>query len=134
MQPLALLGPLDAMGTNVTYVVLVLVLVNLLTRWRAHQRYTRQADEDDGAESVSRSMVQERTNALLVVAAFYMTTVSYHAGVVMSTLVVGLVLTDFFEFEARLVEARKGDPLDLPKGALAASTLVLLYAVWQVVF
>ena len=134
MQPLSLLGPLDALGPFVEYIVLVLVLVNLGTRWLAHRRYVTQADEADGAKNVDRSLLHETTNMALVLGAFYMATVHYHAGVVMSTLVVGLVLTDFFEFEARQVEARNDMTFERPKGAVAASLLALLYAGYQSLF
>jgi hypothetical protein len=133
MEPLALLGPLDALGTNVQYLVLALVLVNAGTRARAHSRHSRQA-ETDGPEAVERDTLHEATNVLLVVSSLYWITVAYHGGIVMSVLVIGLVVTDFFEFEARKVEARKGDPLDAPKGALTAWGLVLLYAAYQTLF
>jgi len=133
MEPLALLGPLDALGTNVQYLVLALVLVNAGTRARAHRQHARRA-EADGAEAVERDPLHEATNVLLVVASLYWVTVAYHGGVVMSVLVIGLVVTDFFEFEARKVEARKGDPLDAPKGALTAWGVVLLYAAYQSLF
>ena len=133
MDPLALLGPLDALGTNVQYVVLALVLVNAGTRARAHGRHARQADED-GPEAVERDTLHEATNVLLVLSSLYWVTVAYHGGVIMSVLVVGLVVTDFFEFEARKVEARRDEPLDLPKGALTAWAVVLLYAAYQSLF
>jgi hypothetical protein len=53
---------------------------------------------------------------------------------VLSVLVLGLFLTDFFEFEARKVEARRDVPLDRPKGSIAAGMLVLAYAGYQALF
>jgi hypothetical protein len=134
MQPLSLLGPLDALGTNVTYLILGLAVANMGTRILAHRQHERQADLSDGAEEMTRHRLHEATNVLLVLSAFYMTSVAPHGGAVMSTIVIGLVITDFFEFEARKVEARKGDPLDRPNGALVASLLLLSYAAFQALF
>ncbi len=134
MEPLQLLGPLDALGQTVEYVILVLVLVNFVTRRLAHGKYVRQAEASDDAEEISRNLFHEATNVLLLLSAFYYATLEPHGGTVMTVLVIGLVVTDFFEFEARRVEARKGDPLDAPKGAIAAAVLVLLYAAYQALF
>lgn len=132
MEPLQLLGPLDVLEPYVEYVILAVVIVNLLTRHRAHHYHVRQAD--DGAEAITRSGVHEATNVLLVLGAFYVASFDLHGGIVLSVLVVGMVVTDLFEFEARKVEARKGDPLDQPKGAIFASTLVLLYIAYLALF
>jgi hypothetical protein len=53
---------------------------------------------------------------------------------VLSVLVVGTVLADFFEFESRKVEARNDMTIERPKSALTGSLLVLLYAGYQSVF
>ncbi|PSP76496.1 hypothetical protein BRC81_12840 [Halobacteriales archaeon QS_1_68_20] len=134
MEPLQLLGPLDALGPYVEYIILVLVLVNFVTRRVAHGRHVRQADASEDAEEVTRSTFHEVTNVLLLLSSFYYASVEPHGGTVMSVLVIGLVITDFFEFEARKVEARKGDPLDAPNGAITAAVLVLLYAAYQALF
>jgi len=52
----------------------------------------------------------------------------------MSVIAVGLLLTDFFEFESRQVEARNDMSFERPKGAVAASLLALLYAGYQSLF
>lgn len=109
-----------------------LVLANFVTRKVAHDKHVAQAE--DGAEVVSRFLPHEVLNAVLLVGAFYYMTASYHGGFVLSVLVIGLVLTDFFEFEARKAEARRGVPLDRPKGALAAAMLVLAYSAYQTLF
>lgn len=129
MHPLVLWGPLGIVDPVIEYVVLVLALVNLATRRIAHGRHRRQAENDPAA--VNRHLGHEATNVLLVIASFYMLLVHYHGGFVMSMLVLGLVVTDFFEFEARLVEARNDMPLEMPKAALVASMLVVSYALFQ---
>jgi hypothetical protein len=136
----SLFGPIDAVfGATVVDSVLVieaalfaLVIVNFVTRRIAWGRHKRQADDD--ADAVTRWPLHELTNVLLVLGAFYYTTLDHHPGVVLSTLVLGLFITDFFEFEARKVEARREIPIEQPKGSLVAGVLVLLYAGYQAVF
>lgn len=133
-------GPIDAVlggplveGVLVVEAVLfALVVVNFVTRRVAYGRHRRQAE--DGPEAVARWPVHELTNVLLVVGSFYYMTIAHHPGMILSTLVVGLFVTDFFEFEARTVEARRDVDLDRPKGALFASVLVLMYAGYQALF
>jgi hypothetical protein len=132
MEPLALSGPLGVLGPYIDYVLLVLALVNVVTRRVAHGRHRRQAE--DGADAMTRHLGHEATNVLLVLGAFYMMLVEFHGGFVMAMLVLGLVITDFFEFEARKVEARTGEPLEMPKGALVAAALVIGYAAFQALF
>jgi len=133
MEPSTLLGPVDALDPYVEFVVLGLVVLNLAMRGLAHRRHTKQARED-GDEALSHFLGHEVSNVLLVLGAFYYATVNPHPGTVMSVLVLGAVISDVFEFEARKVEARKGDSLERPKAALFSSTLVLLYALYQSLF
>jgi len=129
----ALLGPIDALlAPVVEYVVLLLVLVNLVTRYVASRRNRRQAE--DGPEAVSRYWPHELSNVALVLGTFYFLTLEHHSGIVLSVLVIGLVLTDFFEFEGRLVEARQDMPIEAPKGAIAASLIVAAYAAYLALF
>ncbi|MFD1589239.1 hypothetical protein ACFR9U_19855 [Halorientalis brevis] len=129
-----LFGPLDTvLGGQIEYVLLALAVVNIGTRAYQHRKHVKQADEG-GAEAVSRSPLHVASNLALVLAAFYYTTLHYHGGMVASALVVGLFLTDFFEFESRKVEARRGIPIERPKGAIAASILALMYVSYQSLF
>lgn len=131
-DPSTLLGPLDALAPYIEPLLVVLVVLNLLTRFQAHRVHRRQAD--DGPEAVGRYLIHELSNVVLVLASFYYMTVNHHAGMVLSTIVLGLVITDFFEFESRLVEAREDRPIERPKAALAASLLALSYALFQAAF
>ena len=133
MQPLSLLGPVDALEPVAGYLVLALVLVNMGTRWLAFRNYRNQANDDD-REEISRWIPHELTNLALVLASFYYLTLHHHAGIVLSTLVLGLFITDFFEVEARSVELRRDVPLDRPKAAMVASLVVFLYAAYISVF
>lgn len=128
-----MLGPLDALEPVIEYVILGLVVANVGARLLEHRWHVAQAAEG-GAEAIVRGTARVATNLLLVLASFYYTTVHPHGGIVMSALVLTMVLSDVFEFEARKVEARKEEALDVPKAAIAASGLVFLYAAYQSLF
>lgn len=134
MEPsVTLFGPVDTiLGPYIEYVILVLVVANIAARAMEYRQHVRQADE--GADAMSRGTFRVATNALLVVSSFYYLTLHAHAGMVMSVLVLGMVITDIFEYESRLVEARREIDIDRPKGAIVASLLVLLYAAFQSLF
>jgi hypothetical protein len=129
----SLFGPVDALLRPwVEYIILVLVLVNIGARVAEYSSIKRQAA--DGPDAISRSGLRVATNVLLVVLSFYLATAHYHAGMILSTLVVGMVIADLFEFESRLVEARQGLEIERPKGAIGASLLVLAYAAYTTLF
>jgi len=126
-------GPLDTvLGPYMGYIVLALAVVNIGTRALAHRSHVKQAEE--GADAISRHPIHVASNVLLVLAAFYYLTLHHHSGVVAASLIAGLFITDFFEFEARKVEARRGIDLERPKGAIAASVLVLVYVSYITLF
>ncbi|SFF95249.1 hypothetical protein SAMN04488063_0904 [Halopelagius inordinatus] len=137
MQPLQFAVPLDALEVLepvITYVILGLVLLNMLTRILAHRRHVDQAEDGDDDEELSRFLPHTVTTVLLVLASFALLLVEPHGGMVMSVLALGLLVTDFFEYESRRVEARTGEKLERPKAALGASALLLLYAAFQALF
>jgi hypothetical protein len=135
MQPLQFVvpvGALDALEPYIAHVVLALVVANMLTRIRAHSVHQRMVD--DGADELSRYLPHSLTMIALVIASFVFLVIEPHGGMVMSVLAIGLLLTDFFEFESRQVEARNDMTFERPKGAVAASVLALLYAGYQSLF
>ena len=133
MDASAIFGPIDALAPFVEFVLLGLVLLNAGTRLFAQRTYKTQY-ESDGPEAISRSLVHEISNVLLLLGAFYYLTLHLHSGTVLTIIVTGLIVTDFFEFESRKVEARQDQRLDLPKGALAAWGLTLLYVAYLSLF
>jgi len=142
MQPdVILFGPLDTvLGSEapggalvIEYLLLVLVVANFGTRLVAHRQHTTQYAAD-GAEAITRHPVHTASNVLLVLVSFFYMTLHHHGGVVMSVLVLGAVITDFFEFESRKVEARRDLDLERPKGSIVAAVLVLMYAGYQALF
>jgi hypothetical protein len=127
-------GPIDALvGPHIEYVLFALVLANFLTRKLANDRHRRQAAAG-GAEAVTRHPLHVATNWLLVVGSLYYLTLHHHSGMVLSILVLTTFVADFFEFEARKVEAREDIPLERPKGALTAAAVTFLYAGYLAVF
>lgn len=141
MQPLPLqfalpVGALEAVAGVLPFVILVVVLANLVTRILAQRNYARQAEEEDVDDEapLSRYLPHEIMNVVLVLLTFAMTIVQPHGGLVLATLVVGLFISDFFEFEARCVEVRNGMEIERPNSAIFASGLVVLYAGFQALF
>lgn len=129
-----LFGPLDRLlGPYIEYVLLFMIVSNMLTRKLANDSYRDQVAEE-GAEALSRHPLHVASTWGLILASFYYTTLHHHGGIVMTTLVLGLFLTDFFEFESRRVEAAEDLNMERPKAAIVASIVVLLYAAYQSVF
>lgn len=133
VDPTTMFGPLDLLYPYVEFVLLGLVILNAVTRRLSHSRHVDQA-EAEGAGAVERYAPHTASNALLLLGAFYYTTVSFQAGFLLTVMVIGVVVTDVFEFEARLVEARKEVPLEAPKGAMAAWTVAAIYVAYRSLF
>ncbi len=127
----ALFGPIDTvLAPVIGYLVFLLVVINLITRYLAHQKQISAASSEQLA--VSRHSLHETSNVLLILASFYYLTLHHHSGIVLTILVLGVVITDLFEFEARNVEARNDFDFEPPKGAILISILVFFYAAYIV--
>lgn len=134
MQPLSLFGPVDAvLEPIIGYVVLALLLVNMATRLYMHRRTVKEA-RDSAAAEITRPLVHVVTNLLLALATFYYLSLHHHSGIVLSTLVVGVVLTDYFEFDAALVQIREGRAVEAPKASIGAAFVALLYIGYLTLF
>jgi len=130
MDPTSIFGPLDLLYPHAAYVLLALALLNAATRWLAHRRHVRQYEEE-GSEAVARFAAHTASNVLLFLAAAYYATVRLEAGAIVLVLVMGIIITDFFEFQARKAEARTDRPMELPKGAFAAWAVFATYAAYK---
>jgi hypothetical protein len=135
MEPfVSLFGPVDTLlAPVIEYLLLGLLVVNMVGRGIEYSQHVSQA-ADGGADAITRNALRVGTSFLLIVGSFYYLTVHHHGGMVFSVLVLGLFLTDLFEFESRKVEARRGIDIERPKGAIAASFLALLYIGYQSLF
>ncbi len=128
-------GPLDTVvGPYIEEILLVLVVSNMLTRKLANDSYREQAEAGADADELSRHPLHVFSMWGLVLGSLYYTTLHHHAGMVMSALVLGLFITDFFEFESRKVEVSEGHAFERPKAAMVASLFVFMYAGYQSVF
>ena len=135
----SLFGPVDAILARevlaapvIAYLLLGLLVANMVGRIVEYKQHQSQAEE--GWEAIGRHPLRVGTSFLLVVGSFYYMTVHHHGGLVFSTLVLGVFITDLFEFESRQVEARNDRELDAPKGAITASLVALLYILYQTLF
>ena len=136
MQPLQFVVPLldifEVIGEYLVYAVLVLVLANMVTRILAHNHHGKEAEDD--SEELSRYAPHTATNVLLVLVSMLYLAVEPHSGMVTVVLVLGVFFSDFFEFEAREVEARTNEPIERPKASIAASVILLLYVAYVGLF
>ncbi|MFB6253705.1 MAG: hypothetical protein ABEI06_03765 [Halobacteriaceae archaeon] len=133
MVSVTLFGPIDTiLGPYMEYILLILVFLNLFTRKVANDTYKEQAS--NGAEAIERYRPHLLTNWALIIGSFYFMTLHQHAGMVLSVLVLGMFISDFFEFESRKVEAREGRQLELPKSSIVVSMLVFLYTAYIALF
>jgi len=94
----------------------------------------RTATESGDDEAIQRHPLHVGTTWGLVLASLYYLTLHHHSGMVLSALVLGMFLSDFFEFEAYRVDVREDRSLDRPKAGIVANVFVLLYAAYVSVF
>ena len=133
MNPLQFLIPLgwvETVGPVLPMAIFVLVLVNMVTRLLGHRAHRQQLDDGGDDEALNRYTPHVFTTLGLVFLTFLSIVYRPVSGMILAVPVIGLLVTDFFEFESRLVEARNELPLERPKAGLAISVLVLVYAVY----
>ena len=130
MDP-AILGPTDAIFFPIIEPILLIgAVANLVTRFLAHRSHIKQNEEEKG--SLQRFVIHEISNGVLIIFSLYYMTIHHHGGMILSLMVLAMVLADIFEFEARLVESRGGMEIELPKGSIVGSALVLVYVLYIV--
>ncbi len=130
MNP-AILGPIDAIFFPIIEPILLIgAVANLVTRHLAHRSHIKQNKEEKG--SLQRFVIHEISNGILIIFSLYYMTLHHHGGMILSLMVLAMVLADIFEFEARLVESRGGMEIELPKGSIVGSALVLAYVLYIV--
>lgn len=134
MDPsVTLFGPVDTyLAPYIVYVLFALILINVIARGIEYGQIRKQAA--DGVDAISRNPLRVATNFLLVIGGFYYLSVDRTGGLMVSLFVVGLFLTDFFEFEARNVEARQEIDIERPWAAIGISVFALLYIAFKAFF
>ena len=130
-QFLVPLGWLAVVGPILPFAILTMVAVNAVTRLLAHRQHVRQAREGDAVE---RHTLHDVTTVGLVLLCFLFAVHRPVGGALLSTVAVTVFLADLFEFEARNVEARNDLSIERPKGAMAASAILLLFAAYYGLF
>ena len=99
---------------------------------RRQTGYTAGAETavDDDTDSLDRYTPHVFTTTGLVILGMLFTLYKPIGGMILMIPVIGLFITDFFEFESREVEARNDMEFERPKAALGVSVLVLIYAAY----
>ncbi|MFC6906266.1 DUF7313 family protein [Halalkalicoccus tibetensis] len=133
MLPLQLEAIDGALAFAIPFIVFALALANLVTRLLAHRSHVSQAEEH-GADGIERHTLHELTTLALVFATFYYVLVDLHFGVALASFALAAFISDFFEFESRLVEARTDRPLEAPKAAIGATLFVVIYGGFAALF
>ncbi|TQQ82723.1 hypothetical protein EGH24_04560 [Halonotius terrestris] len=133
MHPLQFLVPLgwiETIGPILPIALFVLAVANVGTRLLSHRQHEQQAAEGDDDEALDRYAPHVFTNTGLVTMGMLFTLYRPTSGMIFMIPVIGLFVTDFFEFESRLVEARNDMELERPKAGIAISLLVVVYAAY----
>ena len=132
MQLLSFLVPLgwiESVGPIIPLAILTLAVANMGTRLLSHRKHRQQAVDSD-ADSLDRYTPHVFTTTGLVILGMLFTLYKPISGMIMMIPVIGLFITDFFEYESRAVEARNDMTFERPKAGIAISLLVLVYAAY----
>jgi hypothetical protein len=131
MHPLQFLVPLgwiETVGPLLPIAILTLAVGNIITRLLSHRKHKQQVE--DGEEGLDRYAPHEFTTTGLVILGLLFTIHRPTSGMILMLPLIGLFITDFFEFESREVEARNDLEFERPKAGIAISLLVLVYAAY----
>ena len=126
LQFLVPLGWIESVGPIVPIAILVLAVANMGTRLLSHRNHRQQVEA--GAEELDRYTPHVFTTTGLVVLGMLFTLYRPTSGMILMIPVIGLFITDFFEFESREVEARNDMEFEQPKAAIGVSALVVVFA------
>jgi len=131
LQFLVPLGWLSAVGPVLPYAIFVMTVANLATRHLAHRRHVEQGQDADSVDAYDPHVF---TNVGLVLLSFLFILDSPVSGTILSILVLAMFIADFFELEARNVEARNDMEIEAPKSSIAASLIVLVWSSYYALF
>ncbi|QKG91825.1 hypothetical protein EXE43_12850 [Halorubrum sp. SS5] len=131
LQFLVPLGWLSAAGPALPYAIFVMTVANLATRHLAHRRHVEQGQDADSVEAYTPHVF---TNVGLVLLSFVFILTAPVRGTILSVLVLAMFIADFFELEARNVEARNDMEIEAPKSSIAASLVVLIWSSYFALF
>jgi hypothetical protein len=128
LQFLVPLGWIETVGPLLPIAILTLAVGNIITRLLSHRKHKQQVE--DGEEGLDRYPPHVFTTTGLVILGLLFTIHRPTSGMILMLPLIGLFITDFFEFESREVEARNDLEFERPKAGIAVSLLVLVYAAY----
>jgi len=128
LQFLVPLGWIETVGPLLPIAILTLAVGNIITRLLSHRKHKQQVE--DGEEGLDRYPPHVFTTTGLVILGMLFTVHRPTSGMILMLPLIGLFITDFFEFESREVEARNDLEFERPKAGIAVSLLVLVYAAY----
>ncbi|MFQ3476385.1 hypothetical protein HKK80_09020 [Halonotius sp. F2-221B] len=128
LQFLVPLGWIETVGPLLPIAILTLAVGNIITRLLSHRKHKQQVE--DGEEGLDRYTPHVFTTTGLVILGLLFTIHRPTSGMILMLPLIGLFITDFFEFESREVEARNDLEFERPKAGIAVSLLVLVYAAY----
>ena len=128
LQFLVPLGWIETVGPLLPIAILTLAVGNIITRLLSHRKHKQQVE--DGEEGLDRYPPHVFTTTGLVILGLLFTVHRPTSGMILMLPLIGLFITDFFEFESREVEARNDLEFERPKAGIAISMLVLVYAAY----
>ena len=91
-------------------------------------------EQGQDADSVEAYTPHVFTNVGLVLLSFVYILTAPVRGTILSVLVLSMFIADFFELEARNVEARNDMEIEAPKSSIAASLVVLVWSSYFALF
>ena len=128
LQFLVPLGWIETVGPLLPIAILTLAVGNIITRLLSHRKHKQQVEA--GEEGLDRYTPHVFTTTGLVILGLLFTIHRPTSGMILMLPLIGLFITDFFEFESREVEARNDLEFERPKAGIAVSLLVLVYAAY----
>lgn len=129
LQFLVPLGWIETIGPMLPIAILTLAVGNIITRLLSHRTHKQQLEAGDDA-ALSRYPPHVFTTNGLVILGLVFTLYRPTSGMILMIPVIGVFITDFFEYESREVEARNDLEFERPKAGIAVSLLVLVYAAY----
>jgi hypothetical protein len=130
LQFLVPLGWIETIGPMLPIAILTLAVGNIITRLLSHRTHKQQLEAGDDDAALSRYPPHVFTTNGLVILGLVFTLYRPTSGMILMIPVIGVFITDFFEYESREVEARNDLEFERPKAGIAVSLLVLVYAAY----
>ena len=130
LQFLVPLGWIETVGPMLPIAILTLAVGNIVTRLLSHRTHKQQVEQTGDDDGLNRYPPHVFTTTGLVILGLLFTVYRPTSGMILMLPVIGVFITDFFEYESRAVEARNDMTFERPKAGIAISLLVFVYAAY----